>query len=53
LDDVMSELDQDRRAALTGLIQQDIQTFVTTTNTGYFEPGLLESADVVTTGGDA
>ena len=50
LDDVMSELDQDRRAALTGLIQQDIQTFVTTTNTGYFDPELLDQATVLKVG---
>jgi DNA replication and repair protein RecF len=47
LDDVMSELDQDRRAALTAVMQQDIQTFVTTTDTGYFDPALLRSATVV------
>jgi recombinational DNA repair ATPase RecF len=46
----MSELDQDRRAALTGLIQQDIQTFVTTTNTGYFDPELLDQATVLKVG---
>jgi DNA replication and repair protein RecF len=50
LDDVMSELDQDRRAALTAVMQQDIQTFVTTTNTGYFDPALLRSAVVVDMG---
>lgn len=50
LDDVMSELDATRRAALTGLIQQDIQTLVTTTNTGYFDPDLLGSALVVPVG---
>jgi DNA replication and repair protein RecF len=50
LDDVMSELDEDRRAALTGLIQQDIQTFVTTTNTTYFDPDLLQEAMVVHVG---
>lgn len=53
LDDVMSELDSSRRAALTDLIQQDIQTFVTTTNTGYFDPDLLSSALVVPIGADA
>ncbi len=53
LDDVMSELDESRRRALTDLVRREGQTFITTTNTGYFEPGLLESADVVTTGGDA
>lgn len=52
LDDVMSELDETRRAALTDLVQRDIQTFVTTTNTGYFDPDLLRSALVVTVGGD-
>ena len=50
LDDVMSELDSMRRAALTDLIQRDIQTFVTTTNTGYFDPELLSSALVVPIG---
>ncbi|MBN2247149.1 MAG: DNA replication/repair protein RecF [Coriobacteriia bacterium] len=50
LDDVMSELDSTRRAALTDLIQKDIQTFVTTTNTGYFDPELLSSALVVPVG---
>ncbi|MHB1018234.1 MAG: DNA replication/repair protein RecF [Coriobacteriia bacterium] len=50
LDDVMSELDATRRAALTDLIQRDIQTFVTTTNTGYFDPELLSSALVVPIG---
>ncbi len=50
LDDVMSELDATRRAALTDFIQKDIQTFVTTTNTGYFDPALLKSALVVPIG---
>lgn len=50
LDDVMSELDVTRRSALTDLIQQDIQTFVTTTNTGYFDQTLLGSALVVQVG---
>lgn len=53
LDDVMSELDSTRRAALTDLIQRDIQTFVTTTNTGYFDPELLSSALVVPIGAGA
>lgn len=47
LDDVMSELDATRRMALTELMQQDVQTFITTTNTNYFEPSLLKSAHVV------
>jgi len=48
LDDVMSELDEDRRRALTDLVQRDVQTIITTTNTGYFDAGLLEHATVVT-----
>jgi DNA replication and repair protein RecF len=51
LDDVMSELDSTRRAALTELMQQDIQTFITTTNTGYFDPALLRSALIIPVGG--
>lgn len=47
LDDVMSELDETRRAALTGLVERRVQTFITTTNPGYFEPGLLDRAKVV------
>jgi len=43
----MSELDAARRTALTGLMQGGIQTFVTTTNTGYFDPQLLAQARVV------
>lgn len=49
LDDVMSELDSSRRAALTGLMQGGIQTFVTTTNTGYFDPILLTDAHIIET----
>jgi DNA replication and repair protein RecF len=51
LDDVMSELDEDRRRALSELVLQDIQTVVTTTNTGYFSPEMLSAASVVATGG--
>ncbi|MHB1340671.1 MAG: DNA replication/repair protein RecF [Coriobacteriia bacterium] len=51
LDDVMSELDEDRRRALTGLVQKKVQTFITTTNTGYFDPELLLSALIVEVGG--
>lgn len=47
LDDVMSELDEARRGALTDLVQRDVQTFVTTTTTGYFDPALLREARVV------
>jgi DNA replication and repair protein RecF len=47
LDDVMSELDSKRRAALTEVVRRDVQTFVTTTNLGYFEPDLLDAATIV------
>lgn len=48
LDDVMSELDDDRRRALTSLVQRDIQTIISTTNTGYFDSGLLDQASIIT-----
>jgi DNA replication and repair protein RecF len=47
LDDVMSELDENRRRALTALVQRDVQTIISTTNTGYFDTKLLEQAVVV------
>jgi DNA replication and repair protein RecF len=47
LDDVMSELDENRRSALTDVVRRDVQTFVTTTNLGYFGETLLEGATVV------
>lgn len=47
LDDVMSELDEDHRAALTGFIKQSTQTFITTTNLDYFTPEILEEATVI------
>jgi DNA replication and repair protein RecF len=50
LDDVMSELDVTRRGALTDLVQRDIQTFVTTTTTDYFDTSLLRSARVLSLG---
>lgn len=52
LDDVMSELDESRRGALTDLVQRDVQTFVTTTTTGYFDPALLKAARVITLGSE-
>ena len=51
LDDVMSELDEQRRAAVVGFVQAGIQTVVTTTNLGYFPPELLEASKVVSFGG--
>ena len=47
LDDVMSELDERRRAAVVEFVGDGIQTLITTTNLGYFSPDLLGSAEVV------
>lgn len=47
LDDVMSELDEQRRGCITNLISQDIQTIITTTNLGYFNDKELKNAKVV------
>lgn len=47
LDDVMSELDARRRDALVEFIEGDIQTFITTTNLGYFSKSLLDRARIV------
>lgn len=47
LDDVMSELDESRRDALTAFVGTRVQTFLTTTNTGYFSKELLALAKVV------
>lgn len=51
LDDVMSELDEQRRAAVVSFVQEGIQTVVTTTNLGYFPPELLDASEVVNYGG--
>ena len=50
LDDVMSELDEVRRDAVTRFVQGGIQTVVTTTNLGYFPDELLSRAKVVSFG---
>jgi DNA replication and repair protein RecF len=47
LDDVMSELDESRRGALTRLIERGAQSVVTTANLDYFPKGLLAGAEVV------
>lgn len=47
LDDVMSELDAERRAALSEVVASEIQTVVTTTTIGYFSPETLEKATIV------
>ena len=50
LDDVMSELDERRRAAVVDFVDKGIQTLITTTNLGYFSDDILESAEVVSFG---
>ncbi len=50
LDDVMSELDEQRRAAVVSFVQKGIQTVVTTTNLGYFPEDLLAASEVVSIG---
>lgn len=50
LDDVMSELDAERRTALSEVISSEIQTVVTTTNTGYFTKEMLERSLLVPIG---
>lgn len=47
LDDVMSELDEDRREAFLSFIQDEVQTVITTTNLGYFSTDVLSRAKVV------
>ena len=47
LDDVMSELEARRREAITGLVQGEIQTIITTTNLGYFSNDVIDRAKVV------
>ena len=47
LDDVMSELDERRRATVTGFVEGGIQTVITTTNLGYFTERQLEGVKVV------
>lgn len=50
LDDVMSELDARRRAAITEFVGGRIQTVVTTANLDYFPKELLTGAQVVSYG---
>ena len=47
LDDVMSELDEARRHALAEFVGGAAQTFVTTTNLGYFEREMVDRALVL------
>ena len=47
LDDVMSELDEQRRRALVRFVSDDMQTFITTANLAYFDNDLIDRANVV------
>ena len=51
LDDVMSELDAERREAFMHGIEDEVQTVITTTNLGYFSDAILNHAKVVPIGG--
>lgn len=53
LDDVMSELDAERREAFMRGIEGEVQTVITTTNLGYFSDAILSRARVVTIEKDA
>ena len=46
LDDVMSELDEKRRNMLFETISPETQTFITTTNSGYFSDDVLSLANI-------
>lgn len=50
LDDVMSELDEARRHSLASFVGEVAQTFVTTTNLGYFDSDMITRAQVVELG---
>lgn len=47
LDDVMSELDSTRRAALIQYLSSDLQTFITTANEDYFTEEMLAEANII------
>lgn len=48
LDDVMGELDEDRRRALLSFASRDLQTFITATGLRYFDEKLMSQAQVYT-----
>lgn len=50
LDDVMSELDEERRGAILRCMQEGIQTVISTTNLGYFSKQQLVDTKVVSYG---
>lgn len=47
LDDVMSELDAARRAAMVEKLLPETQTFITTANLDYFNKGIIEKARII------
>lgn len=47
LDDVMSELDADRRESLFKVISDSVQTFISSTTLSYFSPEILDRAQVI------
>lgn len=47
LDDVMSELDGQRREALVSAMEQGSQTFITTANLAYFDKTMLNRSNVI------
>jgi len=53
LDDVMSELDTQRRRYFIDLIEKSTQTVITTTNLGYFDTEFLKRATIMELGATA
>ena len=47
LDDVMSELDENRRRCLLEFITDDLQTFITTTHLEYFPHSIISNAHTI------
>ena len=47
LDDVMSELDANRRSSFLEFISDSIQTIITTTNLSYFSDEMLEKSNII------
>ena len=47
LDDVMSELDENHRNSLTSFVKENAQTFITTTNLGYFSKDFIDTAKIL------
>ena len=47
LDDVMSELDADRRESLFKVVSDSVQTFISSTTLSYFSPEILDRAQVI------